>query len=61
MDQPIYLNRDAYNQYVAEVAKAMPPPLCPFTGKPSIDAIKIMVGERLNIWPASLKEDEDEE
>ncbi len=50
----IYLETSRLNQ-MAEAIAALEP--CPFTGKVTADQVKLVLGERGNVWPLSILPD----
>lgn len=50
----VYIENTRLNQ-MAEAIAALEP--CPFTGKVTADQIKLILGQRGNIWPLSILPD----
>lgn len=50
----VYLETSRLNQ-MAEAIAALEP--CPFTGRVTADQVKLVLGERGNIWPLSILPD----
>jgi hypothetical protein len=48
-----YLESVCYDRFIKDVVALFRSP-CLFTGVVTADQAKILVGERLNIWPASI-------
>jgi hypothetical protein len=46
-----YIDSVVYDRVVKELAELQP---CPFAGVVTADQVKLALGERLNIWPASI-------
>lgn len=50
----IYLENNRLNQLAEAIAAIAP---CPFTGKVTADQVKLVLGEKGNVWPASILPD----
>lgn len=53
----IYKSDDIYNRAIEQLATVPP---CPVTGGIDRDALKIILGETLDLWPASIAASVDE-
>lgn len=52
-----YFKTKSYNSAMEVVASLKP---CTFAGKVTADQVKIALGEHLDIWPASIADDDEE-
>lgn len=50
----VYIENARLNQMAKAIAALEP---CPFTGRVTADQIKVVLGEKGNIWPASILPD----